>query len=501
MAAPPRPPVTRIPKVRPDADTAAELLRSHDVVPLFMEIPAGEHTPVTLMQRLGVGGHCFLLESAAPTGMHGFSFLGHDPVEVSANGQADPLHPLEGVLAERVAPVAGLDVPFVGGWVGYLGYEASASYERLPPTEAAFDGVPTSVFALYRTVTVFDHAGDRVLLVTQLRGGDGGVRPAHAQASAVLAGLHARISAATPPAGAIDEPAAVAVMQMTDDVPLVRHRLADTASTFPRERFLAAAGRALEHIVAGDIFQVQIARRFSIRMSAHPFTVYTALRLSSPTPYLFYLSSPGCTLVGASPEMLVRVRGEMIEYRPIAGTRRRGHTDAEDAAMERELRESEKEQAEHLMLVDLGRNDVGRVARAGTVEVHELAIIERYSRVMHLVSGIRARLAPGRNALDALRACFPAGTVTGAPKIRAMEIIAALEPHGRGPYAGAVGYIGSGGVVDTAIALRTVVVVGDRAYLQAAAGIVADSTPEEEAREIDNKLAAALDAVLRANVP
>jgi anthranilate synthase component 1 len=197
--------------------------------------------------------------------------------------------------------------------------------------------------------------------------------------------------------------------------------------------------------------------------------------------------------------MLVRVRGDAVEYRPIAGTRRRGVDDAEDAAMEAELRTSEKEQAEHLMLVDLGRNDVGRVAATGSVDVHEFAVVERYSRVMHLVSGIRARLAGGCTALDALRACFPAGTVTGAPKIRAMEIIAALEPHGRGPYAGAVGYIGSGGALDIAIALRTVVVVEDRAHLQAAAGIVADSTPDEEAREIDNKLAAALDAVTRVN--
>jgi anthranilate synthase component 1 len=493
--------VTSVPPIRPDVALATELLRGHDVVPLFIEIPAGDHTPVTLMQRLGVGGHCFLLESAAPTGMNGFSFLGHNPVDVSTGVEGDPLRALDSVLGESVAPVEGLDTPFVGGWVGYLGYEAAACYERLPRTKAAFADIPTSLFALYRTVIVVDHAAQRVQLVTQLRSADGDVGVAHRRAQRLLAELYARITAPSPTAGAVDDPAAVAVKPLDDVVPLVRHHLADDASTFPRERFLAAAGRALEHIVAGDIFQVQIARRFSVRMSAHPFTLYTALRASSPTPYLFYVSSPACTLVGASPEMLVRVRGAAIEYRPIAGTRRRGFTDAEDAAMERELHQSEKEQAEHLMLVDLGRNDVGRVAAIGSVEVHESAVVERYSRVMHLVSGIRARLAPGRTALDALRACFPAGTVTGAPKIRAMEIIAALEPHGRGPYAGAVGYIGSGGMLDTAIALRTVVVVGDRAYLQAAAGIVADSTPEEEAREIDNKLAASIEALLRANVP
>lgn len=487
--------------IRPDLATAMALLRDADVVPLVMELPAGDRTPVSLMQCLGVEGHCFLLESATPPGgMHGYSFLGHDPVEVARDDGGDPLRPFEAVLHERVAPVDGLDSPFVGGWVGHLAYEAAGAYERLPATSPAFAGLPVASFALYRTLTVFDHARARILLITQLQ--RGGVAPAAAYETACerLALLHARITGTTPSsAGAVDNPLAVAVEPLTGYHTVPGHHLADSASTFPRQRFLTAVARALDHIVAGDIFQVQISRRFSIPLSAHPFTLYTALRESSPTPYLFYVSSPQSSIVGASPEMLVRVRGDQIEYRPIAGTRRRGHTAAEDEAMETELRDSEKEQAEHLMLVDLGRNDVGRVAATGSVEVHESTIIERYSRVMHLVSGIRARLRPGCSALDAMRACFPAGTVTGAPKIRAMEIIAGLEPHGRGPYAGAVGYIGSGSALDTAITLRTIVVVDGRAHLQAAAGIVADSKPEEEAREIDNKIAAALDAVVRVN--
>ncbi|HWF57039.1 MAG TPA: chorismate-binding protein [Candidatus Dormibacteraeota bacterium] len=488
------------PSVRPDPATAAALLAGHDVVPLVMELAAGMETPVTLMQRLGVGGHCFLLESATmSSGLHGFSFLGHNPDEVAPQDGADPLGPLEAVAAERVAPVEGITAPFLGGWVGYLGYEAAACYERLPATAPAFAGVPASLFALYRTVTVFDHARDRILLITQLRGSGDDVEAAYAEARQRLHRLHDRVTSARSTGGAVDHPEAVEMQPVTGNVTPARRILPDSASTFPRELFLASVERALEHIVAGDIFQVQISRRFSLPLAAHPFTLYTALRLSSPTPYLFYVSSPQCSLVGASPEMLVRVRGDDVEYRPIAGTRRRGVNPAEDAAMEAELRGSEKEQAEHLMLVDLGRNDVGRVAAVGSVEVHEQAVVERYSRVMHLVSGIRARLAAGRTALDALRACFPAGTVTGAPKIRAMEIIAALEPHGRGPYAGAVGYIGSGGALDTAIALRTVVVVDGRAYLQAAAGIVADSAPDQEAHEIDNKLAAALDAIVRVN--
>jgi anthranilate synthase component 1 len=488
------------PQVSPDLAATTRLLADHDVVPLVMVVPAGDETPVRLMQRLGVGGHCFLLESGTlASGVHGFSFLGHDPVEVATQDGGDPLRALEAVLAERVAPVDGVDAPFLGGWVGYLGYEAAGCYERLPSTEPAFAALPVSLFALYRTVTVFDHARGRVVLVTQLR--RSAVSPAeeYARACDLLASLHARIVAPLPARGAVDHPEAVEAAPLTDEAAPPRRVLDDTASTFPRKAFLDAVARALDHIVAGDIFQVQVSRRFTVPLAAHPFTLYTALRQSSPTPYLFYLSTPQCALVGASPEMLVRVRGDAVEYRPIAGTRRRGVDDAEDAAMEAELRTSEKEQAEHLMLVDLGRNDVGRVAATGSVDVHEFAVVERYSRVMHLVSGIRARLAGGCTALDALRACFPAGTVTGAPKIRAMEIIAALEPHGRGPYAGAVGYIGSGGALDIAIALRTVVVVEDRAYLQAAAGIVADSTPDEEAREIDNKLAAALDAVTRVN--
>ena len=486
---------------RPDATTAAGLLEEYDVVPVVVELDAGAQTPVTLMQRLGVNGHCFLLESATGTGdLHGYSFLGHRPIAVTTDdGVSDPLAALERTSAERVAPLPGLEAPFRGGWVGYLGYEVAASYERLPTRDPALPGVPRSLFALYTTVVVYDHARAHVQLVTQLRRDDGDVGAAYAAAVDRLDALRARISAEPPAVGAVDDAQATAAPPVEGLVTLAKPVLDDRASTFPRAAFMSAVSRALAHIVAGDIFQVQVSRRFSVDLAAHPFTLYTALRSSSPTPYLFYVSSPACTLVGASPEMLVRVRGDRVDYRPIAGTRRRGHTAEQDLAMEAELRGSAKEQAEHLMLVDLGRNDVGRVAATGSVEVHELGVVERYSNVMHLVSGIRARLAAGRTALDALRAAFPAGTVSGAPKIRAMEIIAEEEPHGRGPYAGAVGYIGSGGVLDTAIALRTVVVTAGRAHLQAAAGVVADSTPDEEAREIDNKLVAAVAAVRRVN--
>lgn len=457
------------------------------MVPVTLEEPLAGRSPVELMRRLGTGGRCFLLESSREGRFSGWSFLGANPDAVAPLDVDDPLRPLEAVLAERVAPT-GVDLPpFVGGWVGYLGYEAARCYERLPAAPDDPLGLPLADFALFRTLVAVDHAAERVLFITQME------RAAedHAAAVARLETLRDRLDAPPPPEA---PPLAWRNGVTTLELPV----FADSASTMSRAAFLTAVGRCREHILAGDIYQVQISRRFSTPMAVHPFTLYTALRDLNPSPYLFHLGTPACTLVGASPETLVRVQGDEITYRPIAGTRRRGYTPEQDAAMERELRASPKEQAEHLMLVDLGRNDVGRVAAIGTVEVTEHAVVERYSHVMHLVSGIRGRLQSGRTALDALRACFPAGTVTGAPKIRAMEIIASLEPHGRGPYSGAVGYAGSGGALDTAIALRTVVVAQGRAHVQAAAGIVADSTPDEEAREIDNKASAALVALKRA---
>jgi anthranilate synthase component 1 len=478
------------PLITPSRSSALDLLRDHDVVPLVLELPTGNRTPVAVMRALGVDGRCFLLESAQQGGsIGGYSYLGHDPVAVSATDDADPLRPLEAVCGESVAPVPGLEGVFTGGWVGYLSYEAARCYERLPQSAADPAPLPIADFALFRSLVIFDHARRRILLTTQLQRTDTDAPLAFDRAASRLEATQAKVAAVA----AAEESATVLPRTA------LRARDLDAHSTFARGLFLDSVTRCLAHIVAGDIFQVQVSRRFSLPLRAHPFDLYAALRRLNPSPYLFYLSTPSCVLAGASPETLVRVRGSEIDYRPIAGTRRRGRDASEDEAMEVELRGSEKEQAEHLMLVDLGRNDVGRVAATGTVRVGESMIVERYSHVMHLVSGITARLDEGLGALDALRACFPAGTVTGAPKIRAMEIIAAEEPHRRGPYAGAVGYIGSGGMLDTAIALRTVVVVDGVAHLQAAAGIVADSDPAEEAREIDNKLGAVLAAVAAVN--
>ncbi|MHB8718324.1 MAG: anthranilate synthase component I family protein [Candidatus Dormibacteria bacterium] len=472
--------------VVPDRGTALALLEEYDVVPLVRELPTAGRTPVDVMRALGVEGRCFLLESAQQGGsIGGHSYLCHEPASVAPRDDDDPLRPLQAVDAESVAPVEGLAGVFSGGWVGYLAYEAARCYERLPQPDADPLGLPIADFALYRSVVVFDHARSCIFVSAQLtRRGD--YDSAVRRIDELTRTVESVAAASAPP----PDPAPASV----------RPRDLDEHSSFARQAFVESVERCLDHIVAGDIFQVQISRRYSLPLAMQPFEVYEMLRRLNPSPYLFYVSTPRCVLAGASPETLVRVRGGEVTYRPIAGTRRRGRDAAEDSAMEAELRSSEKEQAEHLMLVDLGRNDLGRVAATGTVRVGESMVVERYSHVMHLVSGISARLDAGRTALDALRATFPAGTVTGAPKIRAMEIIAAEEPHQRGPYAGAVGYVGSGGLLDMAIALRTVVIVDGVAHLQAAAGIVADSDPLEEAREIDNKLAAALAAV-RAGQP
>ena len=470
------------------------LLADSGTVPVFRERPAGRLTPVSAMLGLGLEPGSFLLESVeGPKRIARWSLLGNAPVATieSTADEGDPLHAVEQrIAAHESAALAGLDAPFTGGAVGYLSYEAAGRYERLPRPSADPLRLPDAWFAVHDTVVVFDHAEQRVLLITNVHRDDverGGIEAAYAAAVARLEHLDARLD----------------VAQFVDprehgDVSTDARRF-DGASSMSRAAFHDAVARCHEYILAGDIFQVQISRRFAVPLAGHPFELYRALRAINPSPYMFYLATPQCALVGASPEMLVRVTGREVRYHPIAGTRRRGRTAEDDARLERELRASEKEAAEHLMLVDLGRNDVGRCCEIGSVRVTQMMDVERYSHVMHLVSSIEGRLRSDLTSIDALRACFPAGTVTGAPKIRAMEIIAELEPEVRGAYAGAAGYLGYGGNLDTAIALRTIVVRDGIAYAQAAAGIVADSTPHEEALEIDNKVSAMLHAIEEVN--
>jgi anthranilate synthase component 1 len=494
---------------RPSLDEVRRLASDHDLVPVVSELLADCDTPVSAFLRLNAGPGSFLLESVeGGARIARYSFLGADPIATIAlsDGVAtvtertggrrrerydDPLVIIEREVSRlRVAPLDGLAPPFCGGAIGHLSYEAATRFERVPV--AAHDPlqVPHGWFAVVDTLIAFDHVTHRMVLIALARTGDGAdVDAAYADAVGRIESLRTRLRRPIAPPMAIPSPVE-APANAAD---------ADSMSTFSRDAFMRSVERCKKYILAGDIFQVQVSRRFAVPLQAPSFDVYRALRSINPSPYMFYLVTPSCDVVGASPEMLVRVTGRRIDYHPIAGTRRRGATAQRDVELEAELRGSEKEQAEHLMLVDLGRNDVGRVAETGSVRVTEFMEVERFSHVMHLVSSITGTLRDGLSAVDALRACFPAGTVTGAPKMRAMEVIAEQEPEARGVYAGAVGYLGYGGNLDTAIALRTIVVRDGVAYVQAAAGIVADSTAAEEALEIDNKIAALLLAVDHAN--
>jgi anthranilate synthase component 1 len=479
---------------RPRLAEVERLLAEADTVPVFVDRAARGLTPVAAMLALGLEPGSFLLESVeGPERIARWSVLGSTPVAtIEARGDGgDALAQVEAQVGARAtARVAGLDAPFSGGAVGFITYEAARRYERLPHAACDPLQLPDTWFGLHDTIVVFDHAVGRVLLVTNVHresANRDGVEHAYTAAVARLDRLQARLD----------------VAQFVDprehgDIAADAHHY-DNRSSISRAAFHDAVRRCHEYILAGDIFQVQISRRFAAPLAGHPFELYRALRSINPSPYMFYLATPHCTLVGASPEMLVRVTGRDVRYHPIAGTRRRGRTPEDDRRLEEELRSSEKEAAEHLMLVDLGRNDVGRCCEVGSVRVTQLMDVERYSHVMHLVSSVEGTLRRDLTPLDALRACFPAGTVTGAPKIRAMEIIAELEPEVRGAYAGAAGYVGYGGNLDTAIALRTIVARDGVAYAQAAAGIVADSTPHEEALEIDNKVSAMLHAIEEVN--
>ena len=506
MAAPPQAASAAL--FHPSLDEVRALATDFDLVPVVGELLADCDTPVSAFLRIAAGPGCFLLESVeGGARLARYSFLGAEPLStITVHSEEAVIHdqngtvrrmaatdPLAVVEAEvgrwRPAPAESLDIPFRGGAVGFLGYEAATSFERVPLAPADPLGLPLGWFALFDTLIVFDHVTHRMLLLTHARTPAGcDIEAAYAEAVARLESLRERLRRPIPP------PAAVATAGEEVDLD---HPVA--VANFSREDFMESVRRCKEYILAGDVFQVQISRRFAVPLRASSFDLYRALRSINPSPYMFFLGTDVCDVVGASPEMLVRVTGSRIDYHPIAGTRRRGRTAERDRELEAELRASEKERAEHLMLVDLGRNDVGRVAGIGSVKVTELMEVERYSHVMHLVSSITAELREDARAVDALRACFPAGTVSGAPKVRAMEIIAEQEPETRGVYAGAVGYLGFGGNLDTAIALRTVVVQDGIAYVQAAAGVVADSTPEEEALEIDNKVAASLLAVEHAN--
>lgn len=485
----------------PTIDTMRELRSQGNLCPLFREILADLETPVSAFLKITRSGPAFLLESVENGNqVNRYSFLGADPYMTLRMDQGGALATQGGykqtqtytdplaVLASYVdayLPVRLPDLPrFVGGAVGYLGYEAAGNFERLPRPGPGAYSMPEGWWMFVDTLLVFDHVKHKIKVVSHVHLDAEDLEAEYARAVGKIDDVIARLRQPLP-APAVQQQ----VGTLADTPPAVFE------SNVTREQYFASVAKAQELVFAGDIFQVQISQRFSRKTSADSFTIYRALRTINPSPYMFYIRTGEGDLVGASPEMLVRVEDGAVETHPIAGTRWRGRSAAEDEELAAGLLADEKECAEHLMLVDLGRNDIGRISVPGSVAVPRLMTIEMFSHVMHIVSVVTGQLRPDMTPLDALRANFPAGTVTGAPKIRAMEVIAELEGEQRGIYAGAVGHVGFNGDLDTCIALRTMVVKDGVAYAQAAAGVVADSTPEYEYNESKNKAAALLRAV------
>ena len=490
-------------KLHPDPETFLNLAAEYTVVPVWTEVLADLETPVSAFMKLVGDDPGFVFESVE----HGerwsrFSFIGRDPVAtlVLRDGQVsitgDPgvdlptdhgmLVALEQLLAAHSSPeIDGLP-PLFGGLAGFLGYDVVREIEHLPDVPADDHGMPDAVMSLIGSLAVFDHWRQRILLIESVMTGGldrDGLLAAREQAGRAVDEAASRLAEplTQPPAEPPDP---------TDPNPEV------TSPTGSGE-YRRAVEVAKEHILAGDIFQVVLSQRFDLQLGADPFDVYRVLRQVNPSPYMYFLRTEGVTLVGSSPEPMVQLRGRTVISRPIAGTRRRGVDDEHDRRLAAELIEHPKERAEHVMLVDLARNDVGRVAEFGTVRPDEFMTLERYSHVMHLTSQVSGTLRDGLGPIDVLRATLPAGTVSGAPKVRAMEIIDALEPVKRGPYAGVVGYLDWSGNLDTAICIRTMFVRADgtTASLQAGAGVVADSVPEDEDLECHNKAAALLAAI------
>jgi len=466
----------------PTLDEVRQLKKYGNLVPVYHEIMADLETPVSAYLKIARGNYSFLLESVEG-GEHiaRYSFIGTEPsliLKARDENTIDPLLLIEKEFSQfRLAPITGLP-RFHGGMVGYLSYEIARYFERLPSPDLDPLGLPEFTLMLADTLLVFDHLTHKIKIVSHAHLDDD-IDTAYRQATDKIDRLVERLRQPVP-----DEAPSV--------IPTAQ---SPVSSNLSQAEFESRVSRAKDYIYAGDVIQVVLSQRLAKPTSASPFAIYRALRSLNPSPYMYYLHLGDFYIIGASPELLVRVEDGIVSNHPIAGTRPRGKSTAQDLALEKELRNDEKERAEHIMLVDLGRNDIGRVSEPGTVEVTQLMDVERYSHVMHLVSHVQGKLKAGLSQFDALRAGFPAGTVSGAPKIRAMEIIAELEPDKRGPYAGAVGYFDFSGNLDTAIAIRTIVITNGIAYIQAGAGIVADSIPEREYQESLSKAQALLTAI------
>ncbi len=506
----------------PDFAAFSKLASTADYVPVYRRVLSDVLTPVSAFHKIDDGGPACLFESVIGGEKVGrYSFLAAEPFSlVEANGTSisfadfddsctavsqlsdlnesgqrksrNPLNTLRDCVKKiRVAKLPELP-PFVGGAVGYAGYDTVRYVENLPNAPKDDRKLPDLSFAFYDHMIVFDNVQKTVIVVALAKvppaeagspaGSRGGLRGAYDDARRRVDRLIEKLSTPTDSLAPTD-------IDTGGDAKL------DFKSNFTRSQYEDAVRKCVEYIRAGDIFQVVISQRLAVPLAVDPFEIYRTLRVVNPSPFMFFLRTPHCTLVGSSPEIMVRVVDGKVTVRPLAGTRRRGRTEEEDQRLAEELLADPKERAEHVMLVDLGRNDVGRVAKYGSVEISDVMVIERYSHVMHITSNVTGQLTDDRDAFDALAACLPAGTVSGAPKVRAMQIIDEIEPHRRGPYAGAVGYIDFAGNMDTCIALRTIVIQNGTAYVQAGAGIVADSVPAQEYEETLNKARGLLKAI------
>jgi anthranilate synthase component 1 len=475
-----------------------EKVKEGNLIPVCREILADMETPVSAFRKIDEGEYSFLLESVEGGEKWGrYSFLGANPsvifrskgteAEIIESGMveiikdiSDPLESLK-KLIKRYTPVEFEGLPrFYGGAVGYLSYDAVRFFESLPDTSRDELDLYDSFFIITDTLLIFDNVKHRIKIVSNAHLEDGlTIKEAYEQAKKKIEWIIKKLQKPL----------------KTSSSRTSRGLSTRLRSNFTKEEFQKIVRKAKRYVREGEIIQVVLSQRLQAKKTVDSFDLYRALRIINPSPYMFYLHLGKQVLVGSSPEVLVRLEGKKIELRPIAGTRPRGRNEQDDQRLEKELLMDPKERAEHVMLVDLGRNDVGRVARIGSVEVNEQMVIEKYSHVMHIVSNIQGLLKKGKDAFSVLRAAFPAGTVTGAPKIRAMEIIEELEGTKRGPYAGSVGYFSFSGNMDMCITIRTIIINRDRIYLQAGAGIVADSRAEREYRETINKTEALVKAV------
>ncbi len=470
----------------PTLEEVKGLRTAGNLVPIWREIDADMETPVSAYLKISQGPYSFLLESVeGGERMARYSFIGADPYTVIRSDARDGCDPLLKVaeVMQQYRVVSLPDLPrFHGGAVGYLAYESIKYYEEFAGLPADPLELPESIFMFASTILVFDHLVHKIKVISHISL-DGDIEKSYQEAVARIDRLINKLGIP------LDTEVGVAGGIETED---------EVKSNMSEDQFTRMVEQGQEYIRSGEIIQVVLSQRLTRKTHAEPFTIYRALRGINPSPYMYFLKLDDFHIVGTSPEMLVRVEDGVVSTHPIAGTRRRGNNRALDLALEEELRHDEKECAEHLMLLDLGRNDIGRVSIPGTVEVTQVMEVERYSHVMHLVSHVNGKLRADMTSYDALRACFPAGTVSGAPKIRAMEIISELEPHGRGTYAGALGYISFSGNLDMAITIRTMVIKDGFAYVQAGGGIVADSVPREEYQESMNKARAMVKSIEQA---